>query len=200
MFSSLDTCISDVLGQGYRSPSPPLTDSHEGLLDMDESSGGISEEDQCVIAGGMREGWGPASSVVLWRRMLGVLGNINKISNPAIHAKVIECLATVWNMLAKVHNCSSICMGQSYCFLLFVFWWILGFYIKGVQERTVTCDQNPNSPLEFKELRGGVLNGLFNCLKGFLLTVITVCCKIVWPPLMLCQAKAILIMSLYVDS
>ncbi|KAK3718791.1 hypothetical protein QZH41_014047, partial [Actinostola sp. cb2023] len=102
VLSGQDTCISDVLGQGYRSPSPPLTDSHEGLLDMDESSGGISEEDQCVIAGGMREGWGPASSVVLWRRMLGVLGNINKISNPAIHAKVIECLATVWNMLAKV--------------------------------------------------------------------------------------------------
>lgn len=91
-----------MLGQRYRSPTPPLTENHEGLLDMDDSEGGVSEEDHCVIAGGTREGWGPVSSVILWRRMLGILGNINKINEPAIHAKVMECLITVWNMLAKV--------------------------------------------------------------------------------------------------
>ena len=39
---------------------------------------------------------------VLWRRMLGILGNVNKIKNPAIHAKVFECLTSVWTLLAKV--------------------------------------------------------------------------------------------------
>ncbi|EDO33259.1 predicted protein [Nematostella vectensis] len=34
--------------------------------------------------------------------MLGILGNVNQIKSPSIHAKVIECLISTWNMLAKV--------------------------------------------------------------------------------------------------
>ena len=55
-----------------------------------------------MVAGGVREGWGPVAAVVLWRRMLGILGNVNRIKDPAIHAKVFECLASIWDMLAKV--------------------------------------------------------------------------------------------------
>ena len=55
-----------------------------------------------VVVGGTKEGWGPVSAVALWRRMLGILGNVNKIREPAIHAKVFECLTSIWNMLDKV--------------------------------------------------------------------------------------------------
>lgn len=93
--------ISDDLTQTtYISSSSILDETSEELLEVEEA-GGASEEELSVIAGGVREGWGPTSSVVLWRRMLGVLGNINKIKDPAIHAKVIECLTTIWDMLAK---------------------------------------------------------------------------------------------------
>ena len=54
------------------------------------------------MAGGDREGWSPVAAVILWRRMLGILGNVNKIKEPTIHAKVFKCLTSIWNMLAKV--------------------------------------------------------------------------------------------------
>ena len=77
-------------------------DEDEQLLDHDFGEEDPQDEDTSVVAGGDREGWGPVASVVLWRRMLGILGNVNKIKEPAIHAKVFECLTTIWNMLAKV--------------------------------------------------------------------------------------------------
>ena len=94
----------DDLEAGSRSPSPEahLEESREELLDDDFADEDPQEEDTCVVAGGYREGWGPVAAVVLWRRVLGILGNVNKIKDPAIHAKVLECLTSIWNMLAKV--------------------------------------------------------------------------------------------------
>ncbi|KAJ7379788.1 hypothetical protein OS493_012534 [Desmophyllum pertusum] len=96
----------DDLGPGSRSPSPEphLEETHEELLDdeFDEEDPREEDEDTSVVAGGYREGWGPVAAVVLWRRVLGILGNVNKIKDPAIHAKVLECLTSIWNMLAKI--------------------------------------------------------------------------------------------------
>lgn len=94
----------DDLESGSRSPSPEahLEEPHEELLEDDFADEDPQEEDTSVVAGGYREGWGPVAAVVLWRRVLGILGNVNKIKDPAIHAKVLECLTSVWNMLAKV--------------------------------------------------------------------------------------------------
>ena len=96
----------DILAPGSRSPSPEphLEETHERLLDDDFVGDDSHEEDTSVVAGGYREGWGPVAAVVLWRRMLGILGNVNKIKDPAIHAKVFECLTAIWNMLAKVNQ------------------------------------------------------------------------------------------------
>lgn len=94
----------DDLEAGSRSPSPEahFEEAHEELLDDDFAEEDPQEEDTSVVAGGYREGWGPVAAVVLWRRVLGILGNVNKIKDPAIHAKVLECLTSIWNMLAKV--------------------------------------------------------------------------------------------------
>lgn len=96
----------DDLAPGSRSPSPEphLEETHEEPFENDfgEEDPDTYEEDTSVVAGGYREGWGPVAAVVLWRRMLGILGNVNKIKDPAIHAKVLECLTSIWNMLAKV--------------------------------------------------------------------------------------------------
>ena len=92
-------------GSRSSSPSPSRSDEEvrEELLDPDfgEEDAHV-EEETSVIAGGSREGWSPVVAVVLWRRMLGILGNVNKIKEPQIHAEVFECLTSVWNMLAKV--------------------------------------------------------------------------------------------------
>ena len=102
---------SDSPVPGSRSPSPStmLADPRDDLLDLVEEEEDESEyeeeseeEEPSVVAGGTKEGWGTVASAILWRRMLGILGNVNKIKVPSNHAKVFQCLTSIWDMLAKV--------------------------------------------------------------------------------------------------
>ena len=83
-------------------PHPPLSllccvvsvrfaDSSEFLAD-----------DVSIIAGGSLTGWHADSAFVLWRRILGILGDVNAIQCPRIHAKVFGYLYDLWHKLAKV--------------------------------------------------------------------------------------------------
>ena len=63
---------------------------------------GSLEEFKSVLAGGACQGWLPDVSVVLWRRMLGALGDVNKIEDPAIHASVFEHLCDLQDTLQRV--------------------------------------------------------------------------------------------------
>ncbi|EHB18832.1 250 kDa substrate of Akt [Heterocephalus glaber] len=67
-----------------------LTDNSECLVD-----------DCSIIAGGNLTGWHPDSAAVLWRRILGILGDVNNIQSPKIHAKVFGYLYELWYKLAK---------------------------------------------------------------------------------------------------
>ncbi|KAH0514680.1 Ral GTPase-activating protein subunit alpha-2 [Microtus ochrogaster] len=67
-----------------------LTDSRECLAD-----------DCSIIAGGNLTGWHPDSAAVLWRRVLGILGDVNNIHSPKIHARVFGYLYDLWYKLAK---------------------------------------------------------------------------------------------------
>ena len=49
-------------------------------------------------------GWLPDVAVVLWRRMLGSLGNINTIQDPVIHAQIYKYLIELFEILAKIRN------------------------------------------------------------------------------------------------
>ncbi|XP_058419308.1 ral GTPase-activating protein subunit alpha-2 isoform X7 [Diceros bicornis minor] len=70
-----------------------LTDSSECLAD-----------DCSIIAGGNLTGWHPDSAAVLWRRVLGILGDMNNIQSPKIHAKVFGYLYELWYKLAKIRD------------------------------------------------------------------------------------------------
>ena len=63
---------------------------------------GASDDYRSILAGGSLAGWTPDSSVVLWRRMLGALGDLNKISDPEIHAEVYEYLCDLTDSFVKV--------------------------------------------------------------------------------------------------
>ena len=71
---------------------------------------GSLEEFKSVLAGGACQGWLPDVSVVLWRRMLGALGDVNKIEDPAIHASVFEHLCDLQDTLQRVSLYPSISM------------------------------------------------------------------------------------------
>ncbi|XP_023575882.1 ral GTPase-activating protein subunit alpha-2 isoform X2 [Octodon degus] len=70
-----------------------LTDNSECLAD-----------DCSIIAGGNLTGWHPDSAAVLWRRILGILGDVNNIQSPKIHAKVFGYLYELWYKLAKIRD------------------------------------------------------------------------------------------------
>ena len=57
---------------------------------------------QSILAGGNVLGWTADVAVVLWRRMLGSLGNINAIRDPEMHAQVYEYLCDLMDVLIKV--------------------------------------------------------------------------------------------------
>lgn len=57
-----------------------------------------------MIAGGNIRGWLPDVAIVLWKRMLGALGNVNEISDPNLHAQVFHHLIEFSNTLIKVGN------------------------------------------------------------------------------------------------
>uniref|UniRef100_A0A8C9WDF5 Ral GTPase activating protein catalytic subunit alpha 1 n=1 Tax=Scleropages formosus TaxID=113540 RepID=A0A8C9WDF5_SCLFO len=63
-------------------------------------------EDCSVMAGGTLTGWHADVATVMWRRMLGILGDVNAIKDPEIHAQVFDYLCELWQNLAKVSSAS----------------------------------------------------------------------------------------------
>ncbi|XP_040189004.1 ral GTPase-activating protein subunit alpha-1 isoform X8 [Rana temporaria] len=116
-----------VSAQGSRSqtPSPaPLTAEqaelheklqHSVLQTPDEIEPCDFPQESCsVMAGGTLTGWHADVSTVMWRRMLGILGDVNNISNPEIHAQVFDYLCELWQNLAKIRDNLGISMDNQY--------------------------------------------------------------------------------------
>ncbi|KAH9496143.1 Ral GTPase-activating protein subunit alpha-1 [Bulinus truncatus] len=62
------------------------------------------DELKSIMAGGKVPGWMPDVAVVLWRRMLGCLGDVNKIDDPDIHATVFDALAELLDTLCRMSD------------------------------------------------------------------------------------------------
>ncbi|KAM6918106.1 ral GTPase-activating protein subunit alpha-2 isoform 3-T3 [Lycodopsis pacificus] len=77
-----------------------LLSHNEALADSSE----CLADDVSIIAGGTLTGWHADSAFVLWRRILGILGDVNSIRCPKIHAKVFSCLYELWHKLAKIRD------------------------------------------------------------------------------------------------
>lgn len=103
--------------RGSRSPSPTASSGLDGNsikdspLQMDVLAGGdsssIETQDEnldrkSILAGGTAKGWLPDVAAVMWRRMLGALGDVNKILNPKLHAEVFRYLVNITDSLIKI--------------------------------------------------------------------------------------------------
>lgn len=78
------------------------------------------QDGKSVMSGGSVKGWLPDVAAVLWLRMLGALGDINKISEPTLHLHVFQFLIELFETLMKV----------SFLLLLIIFFFlIINFYI-----------------------------------------------------------------------
>ncbi|KAK3931767.1 Ral GTPase-activating protein subunit alpha-2 [Frankliniella fusca] len=69
-------------------------------LDVGDGDGRF--EQRSVMAGGAEKGWLPDVAVVLWRRMLGALGDVNRLADPALHAQVFDYLVDLNDTMVKI--------------------------------------------------------------------------------------------------
>ena len=62
----------------------------------------VLNDQRSVLLGGTLVGWTADVAVVLWKRILGSLGDINAISDPFIHFEVLKYLSELMTVLLKV--------------------------------------------------------------------------------------------------
>nr|XP_012235834.1 PREDICTED: probable Rho GTPase-activating protein CG5521 isoform X9 [Linepithema humile] len=70
---------------------------HSGIPDTNDAS-----ERRSVMAGGGVRGWLPDVAVVLWRRMLSALGDVNNIHDPVLHGQVMDYFVQLTQTLIKI--------------------------------------------------------------------------------------------------
>ncbi|KAJ8941931.1 hypothetical protein NQ318_013264 [Aromia moschata] len=100
-----------------RSPSPAPSSGLESnsikdspiQLDMLASEGQHggpepSGESRGVVCGGAVRGWLPDVAVILWRRMLGALGDVNRVAEPQLHAQAFEYLVRLSETLIRIQR------------------------------------------------------------------------------------------------
>ncbi|XP_043271577.1 probable Rho GTPase-activating protein CG5521 isoform X3 [Venturia canescens] len=109
---SLDSLVvGDSEPPTPRCPSPTPSsgvdsnkDSPIQIENIDGSSIDTNDasERRSVMAGGGVRGWLPDVAVVLWRRMLSALGDVNDIQDPVLHGQVMEYLVQLTQTLIKI--------------------------------------------------------------------------------------------------
>lgn len=97
-----------------RSPSPAPSSGLESTsikdspiqLDVlsETTPSEIPGEQRGVVCGGTIRGWLPDVAVILWRRMLGALGDVNTITDPNLHAQVFDYLVKLTDTLIRIKN------------------------------------------------------------------------------------------------
>uniref|UniRef100_A0A8C2XFN1 Ral GTPase activating protein catalytic subunit alpha 2 n=1 Tax=Cyclopterus lumpus TaxID=8103 RepID=A0A8C2XFN1_CYCLU len=105
----LSECGGEEELAGGESPLPRSSSTSDITQQLSDTLPGTysSEclaDDVSIIAGGTLTGWHADSAFVLWRRILGILGDVNSIRCPKIHAKVFYCLYELWHKLAKIRD------------------------------------------------------------------------------------------------
>lgn len=63
-----------------------------------------------ILAGGTARGWLPGVAAVIWCRILGALGYVNKILNPKLHAQVFQYLVNMAKSLILIRMNQGISM------------------------------------------------------------------------------------------
>lgn len=121
---SLDSIHCNLLTESprdSRTPSPTASNGIEGgsikdtiqidmlagdssSIDTQDDSNIPSSDRRSILMGGSARGWLPDVAAVMWKRMLGALGDVNKILNPKLHAQVFKHLVDITDNLIKIRQ------------------------------------------------------------------------------------------------
>lgn len=116
--------------RGSRTPSPTASNGLEGgsikdspmqidmitgdssSIDTQEDGNTASADRRSIMMGGTARGWLPDVAAVMWKRMLGALGDVNQILNPKLHAQVFKYLVDITENLIKIRMNQGISNGN----------------------------------------------------------------------------------------
>uniref|UniRef100_A0A8C4QUH9 Ral GTPase-activating protein subunit alpha/beta N-terminal domain-containing protein n=1 Tax=Eptatretus burgeri TaxID=7764 RepID=A0A8C4QUH9_EPTBU len=98
---SLDGEISQVK-DSLAALDESLTSSVLHLHDITDGETGCKTSS--VMMGGAAVGWNAEVAWVLWKRVLGLLGDVNNIKDSEIHAQVFEYLCDLWETLVQIRD------------------------------------------------------------------------------------------------
>lgn len=85
--------------------SDHVIESHVNIKSLEtKRSDHKSSTDKCVLLGGSTRGWTTENSVIMWRRMLGLFGNLNNIDDPDNHLVAMRGLAVMLHDFIKTRE------------------------------------------------------------------------------------------------
>ncbi|KAL5289618.1 RALGAPA2 family protein [Megaselia abdita] len=95
-----------------RSPSPTASSGIDNVsvkdnlvvdpLDLQDGNHHINSDNRSIISGGTSTGWLPDVAAIMWKRMLGSLGNVNQINKSELHYQIFRYLVDMTNNLIKI--------------------------------------------------------------------------------------------------
>uniref|UniRef100_A0A672FQZ1 Ral GTPase activating protein, alpha subunit 1 (catalytic) n=1 Tax=Salarias fasciatus TaxID=181472 RepID=A0A672FQZ1_SALFA len=103
-FTASSEKVTDEGEVGAGAEEDDLFSSIRDYLTQKGETSEFPSEDCSVMAGGSLTGWHADVATVMWRRMLGILGDVNSIKDPEIHAQVFDYLCELWQNLAKIRD------------------------------------------------------------------------------------------------
>ncbi|CAH1262676.1 RALGAPA1 [Branchiostoma lanceolatum] len=98
----LESSPEQIPGQNHSPAAESMKIDGEVLVELDSSE--VQSEDSSVVTGGSLQGWFPDAAVIVWRRMLGILGDVNEIQDPEIHSQVFDYLCELSLVLMKLRE------------------------------------------------------------------------------------------------
>ncbi|CAH8506094.1 unnamed protein product [Schistosoma rodhaini] len=106
--STLEPNSKDIL---TAAPSQEVSITNEtSKLPSNTSNDQLNTADlpRCILAGGSALGWTHESIVICWRRFLGILGSLHKITNPTTMSDIFNYLNEMTSCLLKIRAYQSV--------------------------------------------------------------------------------------------
>lgn len=104
--SSSHSSISHIRSSSITPSGIEISSPKDPPWQIDASSANLNTSNQAksILVGGSFKGWSTESSIILWRRMFGTLGDINQIQDTDLHCHIMNCIAKVMEDFIKVRD------------------------------------------------------------------------------------------------
>ena len=81
-----------------------IATNHSTSSQPPHQASGQPDANRSVLTGGTSRNWSPDAAVIMWRRMLCILGDLNEFKNPRLHTLAFDCLSKLVEDFIKIRD------------------------------------------------------------------------------------------------